>query len=295
VIFKVDYGLSSLFGEQVFDEMATNLHSRPASQPETPPAAILQTGETAGRSIGRSNRHRAVPRVLAIRDYDHVGGLGRRLHVFSSSNYKVATDDAAALWADLLTYNGLEDQVDHVKLAFIDAVYFAHAFNGASLLMPDRAYVSFANGNDFFRKSFKEAVLDPLGDQARRFFRANADEIKTALIALRKRVSSGQGTASDQDYGEDCEMWDEVLRVASERGLTRVPHLIHDSSDACTGLDASERAYLAASKRIVLPADGVGNLVDNPVVARSQPVGFSRVGVKGGGQQASSSDMPEGY
>jgi len=90
-------------------------------------------------------------------------------------------------------------------------------------------------------------IVKILGIDARRFFRAYADEISACLREV---------LASYDPYDfESAEMYSAIMQVAVTRGLQKYPFLIHDSSDAGVQLSVEERMALQSSKRYVIASN----------------------------------------
>lgn len=128
-----------------------------------------------------------------------------------------------------------------VVAAFDTALWFCHTVNSASRLNPGRSTFSVPGCTEDF--SYLD-VLQILGSDARRFFRAFADDIAD----VNRRVLSEY----DPYDVESTERWSWLMDVAVRRNMTKYPYLAHDSAEACIHLTLPERAALAASKADVL-------------------------------------------
>jgi len=136
---------------------------------------------------------------------------------------------------------GIENQDEARLLAFDKALWWQHTINGASQLQPGRGQLV-ADGQEFD----VQMIIDKLGLDARRFFRAFADDI----AALNQEV-----LASYDAYDVESVERVGILRtLATARGLSKYPHLVHDSADACTEMSQEERNAVLGSKRYYLPS-----------------------------------------
>lgn len=195
---------------------------------------------------------RPTARLLPLRDprkfrYDIVAARTRATINFSVS--KTDRLDAVAAGAMLHRIHeavGIDREVEERILAFDKALFFEHTINGASVLQPDRGVIDI--GDRLIDLSLVMAVL---GNDARRFFRAYADDVAAVNREVLAEVSQGDYIAAEKRG--------QLLQVAFERGLEKFPYLAHDSADACLLLNNEERNALAASKRLVLT-----NVVSDP-------------------------------
>lgn len=120
------------------------------------------------------------------------------------------------------------------------ALWFCHTVNGASTLNPGRS--TFGATDTLGGFSYGD-VMRQLGPDARRFFRAYADDITEVNRKVLADLDLND-PASVENYG-----W--LLEVAATRGISKYPYLAHDSADACLYLNTSERAAVIASKKYV--------------------------------------------
>jgi len=109
------------------------------------------------------------------------------------------------------------------------------------VLQPGRATFTVA-GNSF---DYRDLVIY-LGEAQRRFFRAFAD----VVMVNNKRILN----ADDPNDIVTLEQAENLRQVAAERGLQRFPYLCHDTADACSSLNDTERSALMASKSMVFAA-----------------------------------------
>jgi len=134
---------------------------------------------------------------------------------------------------------GIDRESEERIWAFDQGLWYEHAVNGGSTLQAERGVVRVEEVEFDI-----PVVIKILGTDARRFFRAYADEIAATL----KKVLDGYNPF----VPEASEMYAAVMQVAVARGLQKYPHLIHDSSDAGVELSIEERMALQASKRYVI-------------------------------------------
>lgn len=147
--------------------------------------------------------------------------------------------EAGHVMNELMRSFGLVSEEPGVILAFQRALFFSVAINSSSVLVQDRT--------DFYVENTKFSLFDiisKLGVDARRFFRAFADEIRAVVRLVLADFANG-----DYDAIERREL---VLAVATDRGLFRHPDLVADVSDACSGLEPTERVAISSSKVSVL-------------------------------------------
>lgn len=135
----------------------------------------------------------------------------------------------------------MHNETEERIYAFDQALWYEHAVNGGSTLHPERG--TLVVGEVEFDIA---PIRKLLGVDARRFFRAYADDIATCL----RRVMA----AYDPYDPVSVEMHGAIMQVAVARGLQKYPHLIHDSSDAGLNMSIEERAAVLSSKRYVIEA-----------------------------------------
>lgn len=136
-------------------------------------------------------------------------------------------------------FNIDREREDRIK-AFDEALWFQHTINGASQLQPGRGAIV-VDGQAFDI----QAITDKLGIDARRFFRAFADDIA--------EVNRAVLDAYDPYDEVSCEKAGIIRSVAEARGLRKFPYLAHDSSDACVRTSVEERNAILVAKRYYLP------------------------------------------
>lgn len=149
---------------------------------------------------------------------------------------------------------GIMNEDESRIYAFMNALFFAHTLNGGSILQPGRGVLR-VDGVEFDMA----AVSAILGVEARRFYRAYADEIADANQMVLDNC--------DPLDPVTMEMYGQLMQVAHERGLQKYPKFSHDSADACVHMSLEERRAVMASKRMVLlgtvnRADGIGDYTD---------------------------------
>lgn len=180
--------------------------------------------------------------------YDVTRGRGTKPLTFSASKVdRMSANEAGDTLEAIHVMFGIDREVEARLVAFDNALFFEHSINGASLLQPGRGELV-VDGMVFDIHPFKEK----LGVDQRRFFRAFADDIAD----VNKQVLDSY----DPYDPVSVEKVGFIKQIAAVRGLQKYPHLIHDSSDACSRLSYDERAAVANSKRVVL--DSVVNNAD---------------------------------
>jgi len=194
------------------------------------------------REVRARARIGTVPPTRDTRKYpamDLLRGLSTSSGFSVSKVDRLSVSETRETWERLLKVYGLATAEDGHIVDFMDAILFQHTINGGSVLQPDRCKFEIG-GSEF---DFKHAH-DVLGNDARRFFRSNADEVRAVNLRVIKEY--------DPNDFVKREKWDWLQEVAYKRGLQRHPDLAHDSSSACTGLDATERAAVASSSVYVI-------------------------------------------
>lgn len=142
---------------------------------------------------------------------------------------------------------GIDREVEERIFAFDQGLWYEHAVNGGSTLQANRGTIRVETVEFDI-----PVIVKILGVDARRFFRAYADEISACLRTVLSRYSP-----YDPESGE---MYAAVMQVAVARGLQKYPHLIHDSSDAGVEMSIEERMAVQASKRYVIAS--TANMAD---------------------------------
>jgi len=170
----------------------------------------------------------------------------------------------------ILNSCGMSNEDDAFKYAFVKSMLVCMAANSASQLVPGRS--KFHVDGSYF--DFFKDVMTVLGEDARRFFRAYADMTKGFLIDLQREYREGPLSQEPEDiarYEEVMLKWDYIILVAEDRGLTRIPYMVHDSAECCSQKTSVERVHLAKCKETMF-ANGAyrANLVDNPVIAKTK-------------------------
>jgi len=172
--------------------------------------------------------------------YDVNAALSRKALSFSAS--KVDRLDAEVAGAKLHQVHsvfGIHNENEERIFAFDQGLWYEHAVNGGSTLQAERGVIR-VDSVEFDIP----VIVKILGIDARRFFRAYADDVARCL---RKVLES-----YDPFDPVSAEMYAAVMQVAVARGLQKYPYLIHDSSDAGVELSIEERAALQASKKYVI-------------------------------------------
>lgn len=258
-----NYNIDTLF-EMSTSSLFTAANAAPTDQ------GAYEEGTADHVRIGRSNKYRTTG--ILFRGIDVAQAHAKPVPITNGSNAMMSPSEANAANLNLLRGAGLENELDSVKMAFLNAVFISLAINSSSVAVPDRATFTVA-GSTF---SHYHDIVVPLGNDVRRYSRAHADVI-CDLLKAKIALATGGGPLSNSSaavasYESACELLDHIKRIAAERDLSRVPHLIHDTADYCTRLDMTERQFLAASKTTTLrgQSDVKGrNHVDNARMAPS--------------------------
>lgn len=195
--------------------------------------------------------------------YDVIRAIASQPVSFSvTKEDRMDASEAGALMHRLHQELGI-DKVDERRIhGFNQALFFQHTINGASMLQRGQGRLV-VDGHTFAY----DVILRVLGGQARRFFRAYADDIAEVNRFVLQSVSS-------YDY-DSVDKHGQLLQVAAERGLHKFPYLAHDSADACLTLSLEERRAVIASKRHVLmtgknSVDMPFDVQDDIAIGRSQ-------------------------
>jgi len=150
-------------------------------------------------------------------------------------------EEAGRKLSRIHTVYGIDKSAPEVIEAFNNGLFFAHTINSGSTLQPARSVIKLKRTPEDIVSEFSMMeVIQSLGVDIRRFFRAYADEVR----AVNEHVIASYDPA---DF-ESVERFNWLIAVAHERGMSRHPELAHDSADKCTGLLPVERAALAVSK-----------------------------------------------
>lgn len=126
-----------------------------------------------------------------------------------------------------------------IIMGVMDQLWFSCAINGTSVAQAGRAQIKVA-GQVFEVK----LVVELLGEDYRRWARANADQIRASCERVIRDFDPNDFVASDR--------YTSLMRVAYTRGMQRLPHLAFDVADYCTGLTMPEVMAIAQSKVVVL-------------------------------------------
>jgi hypothetical protein len=257
--------MTTEFDNVQYYEAMSNLFSNSEAGPE----AAVERGAPVVGAVGKS--FRGGRRTALYGNIDVLGALSKPLGVYFNTDFAMDASTAAVASANLLRRCELHAEAENVQFYFLQAMQLCYAANSASVLMPGRAeFVVMVGGVPSVFNLFRD-VVDVLGADTRRYFRAFADETRTCLLNLKQQYDSGPTGSSAQEqeeYEQVQDMWDAIVRVAKNRGLGRVPHLVHDSAENCKGLTETEHAFLVASKKTIFEGMHV-NAVDNPVVVRA--------------------------
>lgn len=226
-------------------------HSGPpiGKKPDVKPSGIPVYGDTEIDSaptqrVGRK-LFRRLPRDPRLIKYDLVGGRNRSGVGFSVPRFdRMSAEDAGELLHGLHCKFGIQNCTEEVLWAFDKALFFNHTINGASPVQPGEKDMIIDDPNSGQISIPMREIIDELGFNARRFFRAFAD-----LVTEANREVIEERDPEDQN---SVDRYDQLMQVAFQRGMVRYPELSHDSADACTRLTLEERATVLASKAKVL-------------------------------------------
>lgn len=185
----------------------------------------------------------------------------RQVRIGASTNRVVALEEVQPLAYGLMQHCGVAGQSDGVQSALFDAMLLCHAKNSASQVQPGRARFWIEGGPKIH---FFEVVVNHLGDDTRRFFRAYASAQRAVIRRILDRYKAG-----NESYAED---YRDIMWVAHDRGLTRYPDLIGDGADACFDLTLPERNALSMAKATIFAnTQNVVDLVQMHRVNKPQP------------------------
>jgi len=183
------------------------------------------------------------PRVVDNRLFPGVDvqlGLSRMGKGMVTSEAEMSKEEAGAYTVKLLKIWGLLASVDEgVIMTVMDMVFRSCAFNGTSTAQPGRAVIT-VQGQTFDMME----VIQLLGENFRRWARANADNIRDSLERIVRDYDVTDPMANDAHEA--------LVRLAWNRGMQRNLTLCFDVAEYCTALSAPERAAIASSKEAVL-------------------------------------------
>jgi len=170
---------------------------------------------------------------------------------------RLDADVAGELLNRIFETFGIHNEDETRMYAFMNALFFQHTLNGGSVLQPGRGALR-VEGVEFDIA----AVNVVLGVEARRFYRAYADEIAEANELVIQNVDP-MDPVSMEKYGQ-------LMQVAQERHLQKYPKYAHDSADACLHMTLEERRAVISSKRLVLVANvNRADMIDSNENARA--------------------------
>lgn len=196
---------------------------------------------------------------------------------FSATASSAMSDKQASAWLHrIIAKAGMEGEAAENVVAFLHAICLCHALNSASQLVPERATFNVA-GTEF---NWRSVVVETLGDDLRRFFRAYADTTHEVLKDV--LIADEHGDPEAQRVVRDLRV------IAANRGLSDVT-LAFDTAEYMTELSPTQRAVINTSKKLVIDAAGP-SLVNNPLFSR--PAGGGSLPVAKG---APVSPTPEWY
>jgi len=183
--------------------------------------------------------------------FDTLRAVAGRVAFSVTKDDRMSAREAGNMLHEIHNMFGIAKEDESFLQSFNNSLFLYHTLNSASVLQPGRGFVMVADSQfDAYE------VVVKLGVNARRFYRAFADDIKeTNLMVL----------AQYDPYDPvKAELHGQILQVATERGIQRFPHLCHDSADACIVLSPAERAAIIQSKAFVL--SGTPNTADKAPV-----------------------------
>jgi len=198
---------------------------------------VVRQREQAARALGRG----PIPYDKRKFRYDRVEGKRtERVGFFASKADRMDAEEAGAILQRIHELVGIDREPESVLLAFDKALFFEHSINGASIMQPGRGVLKVGGEGVFDLGPIRKL----LGPDARRFYRAFADEIAD--------VNREVLASYDPWKPETAEMYSQLSRLAVERNLVKYPYLVHDSADACVNLSVEERVAVMASKKSVI-------------------------------------------
>lgn len=208
-----------------------------------------QLGEGHDGFSGAYNRKSKAPGIRkgkAISDVDPsmypfnvVAGSRSGNVIIAGRDDRMSPKDASAKLSLILESFGIISESHEFCYDFTQAMFVAHALNGASVVGPGRANF-YVGGYPYSYGT----VMKILGPDARRFFRAYADDIAKAISRVLDLYDP-----SDHDSVRMC---GQIRSIAVIKQLVQFPYLIHDSADACVKLSPAEVAAVNRSKGLVL-------------------------------------------
>jgi len=216
--------------------------ARERREEETEMAFAEQTQEGGEPSVDYADFYPDVDDRLL--PYDTGQAARERVPYGASMNRRLEVLEAKDLLVKLMQRHGVDRKLEGVQAAFTSAVMLAHAKNSASVLVPGRATFYVGQGANRAEFNYFADVVDILGDDTRRFFRAYSN----VVLKVVKQNLEYKGSRNPElaQHAED------LLWVAHDRGLSRVPHLAFDSAEACSGLTPWERNMISGAKASVL-------------------------------------------
>lgn len=204
--------------------------------------------------------------------FDSLQGAREMVPYGATSNRVLETEHAKAMLSLMMQRVDILGRADGVRLAFFNGMLLAHVKNSGSVLTPDRAVFYVGDGENRREFNYFADVVDVLGADTRRFFRAYADSTRKVVKAkLAMRGSRSYAVRQDIEH---------IEQVAHDRGLSRIPELCFDTADACSQLTSYQRDLLAVAKVGIL-SKGV-NMVDKASVIRVAAPGSLAAGSTSG-------------
>jgi len=204
----------------------------------------------------------------------------------AGANLLLDSEAAVSLTEKLLFKVGLTNDPDERKARYMHAVWCTYAMNSASQVVPARARIRM---DGWAREAgYAEDVIATLGDDARRYFRYNADLVARALKITFDRRNTPEATDFDEYV---CQVMEVVALV---RGVPSVPWFAFDAAEHCTQMCTADRimvvnagrrtasasAGTAANALLSLPAEYVAKTAAAaaPVTPPEVPSGGGRSG-----------------
>lgn len=213
---------------------------------------VRERGETTAVRVGNPLAGNRMGRLL--KGIDTVPYHAAPIAYTASADAAPDDSEAVRLRDQLLRFSGMDDESPELQYAFIRAMCLCHALNSASKLTPGRATFTVA-GTSF---SYTTHVVEVLGDNLRRFFRAWADETLEVVVEQLEKAKEGDVEA--------LRVKRDLVVMANKKGLLHMPQLAFDTAEYVTKLSPSERMAVANAKAISLPAGP--DQVNNPRVPR---------------------------
>lgn len=221
--------------------MATNVDIvRPSATAEglTREAPRLQKKIGVPTRVGRTSHRFAYDRTA--------GAIGAAVDYVIVRAAIMSLVDAKARLTRIHMLFQIERESDANLYSFDNALFLCYAMNGGSQLGPaSRMKFGFINARTDQHEEFMySTVVDEMGVDLRRFFRAYANEVVDSC----RRAYNADTSASEEAYQLKMEM----KSIAVKRGVSRCPWLIADVSADATNLTSEELAVAIQSSSLVI-------------------------------------------